>query len=635
MRTSTSVAPFSSGEPSPLLTHSHPVSIQDEDSLHDHYGYTTHDEENWGDEDELSESETTISYTGVPPAPRSHPARLPLRTQPLPHQQQYRPARRVPEPAPSVEHQDEYGPYGQGYTGGQFGRGGYPRSGHQHPQAYGAYYGQGQMVGYNGNPFSPVSSSSSNAGYYGDMRGYGNEMAQYPAHYYHQQHYAQAAQQYHMGHPPMHIDAPAAPAPPAPPAPSAREKELQEKLAAFEKEKEKQEQAERAKEIEAESRRKVEEETKRYEEKMQKLKEENKREIERAKQEAERAAVAKIENERKAAEERAKQQEAAVRQAEERVRIQFEQQLKAAEARRKKEEEERAQAEEAAKLRLEAALRADAEMKKEAAKKAAEQAEKLKQIQEEAKRKADAEFAAKIQAEKDAAAKKAEEDALAKAEREAFKKKVEEETRANLEEKAKKDRGPYLQFKDALGRKYSFPYRLCTTWPNMEELIKQAFDNVEELAYQVHEGWYDLVGPSGEIILPSVWEKVIEPEWSITMSMWPLDRIQRAGRVPPALAAAMAARGVRPGMPMPPPMGPAMGRGRGGMPTGGIPAGMAPPDGWAQAHPHTKHASNIPPGIQVVRDEGGKKDKKKKQPPPAFVGFFGGKPPKKKSSSKK
>lgn len=165
----------------------------------------------------------------------------------------------------------------------------------------------------------------------------------------------------------------------------------------------------------------------------------------------------------------------------------------------------------------------------------------------------------------------------------------------------------------------------------MEELIKQAFDNVEELAYQVHEGWYDLLGPNQEIILPSVWEKVIEPEWSITMSMWPVDRIQRAGRMTPHMAAAMAHRAGRGGGPMPPPPPPGMARGRGPMPPGGIPPGMVPPEGWAQAHPHPpRHASNLPPGVQQVFPDS-KKDKKKKTAPPAFVGFFGGKkPPKKK-----
>ena len=36
------------------------------------------------------------------------------------------------------------------------------------------------------------------------------------------------------------------------------------------------------------------------------------------------------------------------------------------------------------------------------------------------------------------------------------------------------------------------------------------------------EGHYDLIGPNNEIILPGVWETVIEPDWTITMHMWPM-----------------------------------------------------------------------------------------------------------------
>lgn len=57
----------------------------------------------------------------------------------------------------------------------------------------------------------------------------------------------------------------------------------------------------------------------------------------------------------------------------------------------------------------------------------------------------------------------------------------------------------------------------------MEELIKQAFLLVDVIGPHVQEGHYDLIGPGGEIILPAVWDKVIEPGWAITMTMWPLD----------------------------------------------------------------------------------------------------------------
>jgi hypothetical protein len=58
----------------------------------------------------------------------------------------------------------------------------------------------------------------------------------------------------------------------------------------------------------------------------------------------------------------------------------------------------------------------------------------------------------------------------------------------------------------------------------MEELIKQAFLHVDVIGPHVQEGHYDLIGPNGEIILPTVWEKVVEPDWAIAMHMWPMDK---------------------------------------------------------------------------------------------------------------
>src|SRR5688572_21989479 len=57
----------------------------------------------------------------------------------------------------------------------------------------------------------------------------------------------------------------------------------------------------------------------------------------------------------------------------------------------------------------------------------------------------------------------------------------------------------------------------------MEELILQAFLQVETLGPHVRQGRYDLTGPDGEIILPSVWDKVIQPDWQIGMAMWPIE----------------------------------------------------------------------------------------------------------------
>ena len=56
----------------------------------------------------------------------------------------------------------------------------------------------------------------------------------------------------------------------------------------------------------------------------------------------------------------------------------------------------------------------------------------------------------------------------------------------------------------------------------MEDLIRQAFLHVDIIGPHVAEGHYDLIGPNNEIILPGVWETVVEPDWTITMHMWPM-----------------------------------------------------------------------------------------------------------------
>jgi hypothetical protein len=56
----------------------------------------------------------------------------------------------------------------------------------------------------------------------------------------------------------------------------------------------------------------------------------------------------------------------------------------------------------------------------------------------------------------------------------------------------------------------------------MDEVVQQAFAHIDVIGPHVVEGHYDLVGPNGEIILPSMWEQLVEPGWSVTMHMWPI-----------------------------------------------------------------------------------------------------------------
>ena len=78
--------------------------------------------------------------------------------------------------------------------------------------------------------------------------------------------------------------------------------------------------------------------------------------------------------------------------------------------------------------------------------------------------------------------------------------------------------------------------------------------HIEGLGPHVAEGHYDLLGPHGEIILPHVWETVIEPDWTITMHMWPMndDKEEEAA----AEDAAPDIEAVAEGVPPPPPPAP-------------------------------------------------------------------------------
>ncbi|KAK2741466.1 hypothetical protein FQN57_005599 [Myotisia sp. PD_48] len=57
----------------------------------------------------------------------------------------------------------------------------------------------------------------------------------------------------------------------------------------------------------------------------------------------------------------------------------------------------------------------------------------------------------------------------------------------------------------------------------MESLIQQAFLHVETIGQHVMDGHYHLFGPNGEIILPQVWETVVEPDWQVSMQLWMIE----------------------------------------------------------------------------------------------------------------
>lgn len=58
----------------------------------------------------------------------------------------------------------------------------------------------------------------------------------------------------------------------------------------------------------------------------------------------------------------------------------------------------------------------------------------------------------------------------------------------------------------------------------MEELIKQSFLHVAVFSQHVQNGHYYLLGPDGEMIKPHLWDVLVQPGWTITMHMWPMQQ---------------------------------------------------------------------------------------------------------------
>ena len=94
--------------------------------------------------------------------------------------------------------------------------------------------------------------------------------------------------------------------------------------------------------------------------------------------------------------------------------------------------------------------------------------------------------------------------------------------------------------KDCLGRKFLFPIQKCRSWQvslrdepsyrikadliiesqSMESLIRRSFSHVEFMNSKIVRGSYDILGPTGEIILPEIWDAVIKPGWVVELRFW-------------------------------------------------------------------------------------------------------------------
>ncbi|KAJ3530579.1 hypothetical protein NM208_g9264 [Fusarium decemcellulare] len=87
--------------------------------------------------------------------------------------------------------------------------------------------------------------------------------------------------------------------------------------------------------------------------------------------------------------------------------------------------------------------------------------------------------------------------------------------------------GALIYFKDAVGRKFKFPFHRVKSYKGIEHLIKAAFKEVAVIGPHVMEGHFDLLSPDGDIMLPDVWEDLVEPEMAVHMEMWPMDKMAR------------------------------------------------------------------------------------------------------------
>jgi hypothetical protein len=56
----------------------------------------------------------------------------------------------------------------------------------------------------------------------------------------------------------------------------------------------------------------------------------------------------------------------------------------------------------------------------------------------------------------------------------------------------------------------------------IETKFPQGIPQTADVASQVHKCQYDLLGPDGDVIAPDFWEELLEPGWTVVMSLWPL-----------------------------------------------------------------------------------------------------------------
>ncbi|KAK3378965.1 hypothetical protein B0T24DRAFT_694254 [Lasiosphaeria ovina] len=163
-----------------------------------------------------------------------------------------------------------------------------------------------------------------------------------------------------------------------------------------------------------------------------------------------------------------------------------------------------------------------------------------------------------------------------------------------------------IVFRDALGRRFKFPYEICKEWHDMECHIRDAFMHVEVVGPHVQQGHYDLL-KAGEVVLPKFWGATIRPGDLVTMHMWPMDKLPRPGFPMPVRGLNRHRPGFNPPMPPGPRMPPGLALGRGLPP----PPCLPPPPG--------PNMFNRPPGAPGMN---------RIPRPPEIIEVMPGRPPK-------
>lgn len=480
----------------------------------------------------------------------------------------------------------------------------------------------GQVALWNQNPFTPQHGQPGGYGYghemmrYGQHGYYGAPGPVAPSSYGMPPHLSQMIYSRPPPPPATEVGAPASAPPPEEKKPDPELERVKAQLELMQIERKKAEEARERAEAERKIREDAEREFKNRMEAMKLAQAEAQKEIELARIAAEHAARERIEEERKAEEERkrieaemraqaareereriekekiaeeerAKAHAAALEKAERDAREKYEQARLAEEERKLQIEKERAALEAETRNKIAAEQKAAEEAAAAAAAKAAEDAARKEMLEKEAKTKAIQEYEEKMAAEKKEAEDKAKAEAAAKlAYENEFKLRQEEErqkaeeaakaaeaakvaeeekaklllaqAKADLEKSGDDGKEP-VKFKDAVGRKFTFPFRLAANWgvsifamlplqlsslattspsssfiliytletiltlpgQTMKELINQAFSHIATVGPHVRAGHYDLEGPEGELILKEIWDTTIQPGWQITMKMWP------------------------------------------------------------------------------------------------------------------